>query len=162
MNDVIISKAKKLVKRCGNTDPFRIASEIGVKVHFSELGMMKGMYAYIKRNRYVVVNNTIDENMQKIVCAHELGHDQLHREMAKNKWTQEFMVFNMNERPEYEANIFATEILLPDEQIIELARDGLDIEQIARAMYSDVNLVACHLLRTLYFWLCQEKSFCNF
>lgn len=48
----------------------------------------------------------------------------------------------MNERPEYEANVFAAELLLPDDNIIELTDSEYDIEQIARAMSSDVNLVA--------------------
>ena len=47
----------------------------------------------------------------------------------------------MNTRPEYEANIFAAELLLPDEQILDLIDMGYDSEQIARKMYADVNLV---------------------
>jgi Zn-dependent peptidase ImmA (M78 family) len=145
LNGVIITKARLLVRRCGVSDPFHIAKEIGAEVYFTDLGLLKGMYACIKRNRFIVINNTLDPPTQKIVCAHELGHDQLHREMAKNRWLQEFMIYNMNERPEYEANVFAAEILLPDDDILALLDDGLDIEQVARVMDSDVNLVALKL-----------------
>ena len=141
----IVDKAQYLVKRYATANPFRIAAAIGVNIHFCELGTLKGMYAHIKRNRFIVINNTLDEHLQKIVCAHELGHDQFHREMLKNKWMHEFILYDMNKRPEYEANLFAAEILLPDEEIIEMSNDGLDIEQIARAIYSDVNLVALKL-----------------
>jgi Zn-dependent peptidase ImmA (M78 family) len=55
------------------------------------------------------------------------------------------MLYNMNQRPEYEANVFAAELLLRDMDIIELSDSGLDIEQIARSLYSDVNLVALKL-----------------
>lgn len=45
-------------------------------------------------------------------------------------------------RMEYEANMFAAQIALPDEDILELIYNGYDVGQIARAMESDINLVA--------------------
>ena len=145
MNESIIMRARKLVRSCETTDPFRIARDIGVEVHYDDLGKLKGMYAFIKRNRFIVINNRLSERVKRIVCAHELGHDQFHRELAKDKWLQEFMIYNMNLRTEYEANIFASEILLPDDELLELTDNGYDIEQIAGTMYSDVNLVALKL-----------------
>lgn len=74
---------EKLVKRCGSRAPFEIARQLGVHVMLCEnLGSLKGMYRVIKRNRFIFLNNSLDENMLRIVCAHELGHDQLHRNMA--------------------------------------------------------------------------------
>lgn len=43
---------------------------------------------------------------------------------------------------EYEANMFAAQIALPDEEILEYIYGGYDVGQIARAMSSDINLVA--------------------
>ena len=78
-----------------------------------------------------------------VICAHEIGHDQLHRNMAKNDAIQEFMLYDMATKPEYEANIVAAEILLDTDTIIEYIYDyGFTSEQIARVMYSDINLVA--------------------
>ena len=37
----------------------------------------KKMYAYVLRNRYIVLNNNLGEVEERIVLAHELGHDQL-------------------------------------------------------------------------------------
>ena len=75
---------EKLVKRCGSRDPFEIARQLGINVMLCEnFGSLKGMYRVIKRNRFIFLNNSLDENMLRIVCAHELGHDQLHRNMAK-------------------------------------------------------------------------------
>lgn len=48
----------------------------------------------------------------------------------------------MKSRPEYEANLFASEILLPDDIILALARDGYDIEQISKELCTDINLIA--------------------
>ena len=73
-----------LVKRCGTRDPFRIARELGIEVLFCEdFGPLKGMYRVIKRNRFIFINKDLSPRMQTIVCAHEIGHDQLHRNMAK-------------------------------------------------------------------------------
>jgi Zn-dependent peptidase ImmA (M78 family) len=55
---------------------------------------------------------------------------------------QEFMLYDMKSRPEYEANLFASEILLPDDAIFSYAHEGYDIEQIARILYTDINLIA--------------------
>ena len=145
LNEAIIKKTRQLIRQCESSDPFRIARESGAEIIFRDLGKLKGMYACIKRNRYIVVNPYMNAWLQKLVCAHELGHDQLHRELAVNQWMHEFMIYNMNQRTEYEANVFAAELLLQDRDIIELSDGGLDIEQIARTLYSDVNLVALKL-----------------
>ncbi len=66
---------------------------------------------YISRASFEKLhNNSLDENMLRIVCAHELGHDQLHRNMAKTTPIHEFMLYDMKSKPEYEANIVAAEI----------------------------------------------------
>jgi Zn-dependent peptidase ImmA (M78 family) len=79
--------------------------------------------------------------MQSTVCAHELGHDQLHRVFASDNYFREFALYDMTLRPEYEANVFAAELLLPDEDIIDLITLGYDNAQIAQALNSDTNLV---------------------
>ena len=82
--------------------------------------------------------------MENIVLLHELGHDSLHRDEAtKVGGFKEFNIFDIRDsRMEYEANIFATQIALPDDDFLELAEQGYDVQQIARTMHSDVNLVA--------------------
>ena len=91
---------EKLVKRCGSRDPFEIARQLGINVMRCEnFGSLKGMYRVIKRNRFIFLNNSLDENMLRIVCAHELGHDQLHRNMAKTTPIHEFMLYDMKSKP---------------------------------------------------------------
>ena len=45
-------------------------------------------------------------------------------------------------RMEYEANLFAAQLMLPDDEIKELIYRGYDVQQIAKTMRSDINLVA--------------------
>ena len=134
----------RLVKRCGTRDPFEIAADIGVEVMFCDnFGPLKGMYRVIKRNRFIFINNQLSEQMQRIVCAHELGHDQLHRELAQNSPLREFVIYDMKSKPEYEANIVASEILLDSDEVLDYIYNyHYTAEQIASAMYTDINLVA--------------------
>ena len=141
--DYITQKGAKLVQRCGTRDPFKIAKELGIKVMFvDDFEKLKGVYRVIKRNRWIFINSNLPERMQKIVCAHELGHDQLHRDFAKGDGLMEFVLYDMDSRPEFEANVLASQILLPDDEILEHIYNGCDAEQIARIMGSDINLVA--------------------
>lgn len=144
---------EKLVKRCGTRDPFEIARQIGVEVLFCpDFGSMKGMYRVVRCNRFIFINDSLTPQMQHIVCAHELGHDQLHRDLAKTGALQEFMLYDMTTKPEYEANIVAAEILLDTDEVLDYVYHyGYTSEQIARAMGTDINLVAlkvAHLAET--------------
>ena len=135
---------EKLVRRCGTRDPFEMARQLGVEVLFCpDFGSMKGMYRVIRRNRFIFLNDGLTPQMQRIVCAHELGHDQLHRNLATTGAIQEFMLYDMTTKPEYEANIVAAEILLDSGEVLDYVyRCGYTTEQIARAMETDINLVA--------------------
>lgn len=129
--------------------------ELGIEVLFcDDFGPLKGMYRVIKRNRFIFINKDLSERMQRIVCAHELGHDQLHRHFAKGNMLQEFMLYDMATKPEYEANIVAAEILLDTDELLEyIYQYGYTSEQIARVMNTDINLVAlkiAHLAETGY------------
>lgn len=145
-----------LVKRCGTRDPFRIAKELGITVldDCDNFGPLKGMYRIIKRNRFIFLNKDLSPEMKQIVCAHELGHDQLHRHLATSAGLQEFSLYDMRTKPEYEANIVAAEILLDTNEVLEYIYNyGYTSEQIARAMNTDINLVAlkiAHLAETGY------------
>ena len=142
-NSTITEKAIALMRRCGTRDPFSIASELGINMMYTDaLHRLKGIYRVIKRNRFIILNNKNSAELNRIVCAHELGHDQLHREYAKECALQEFMLYDMSTRREYEANVFAATLLLDDETVIELIEDGLDTVAIAAAMNTDINLVA--------------------
>jgi len=77
----------------------------------------------------------------RTICAHELGHDRLHQHLAKDKALQEFMLYDMRSRPEYEANIFAGELLIDDDEVLALVEDGYDVCQIADELGEDMNLV---------------------
>jgi Zn-dependent peptidase ImmA (M78 family) len=57
------------------------------------------------------------------LAAHELGHDRLHKEIALLKGFQEVELFDMASPVEYEANLFAAEFLIDDQELLELLND---------------------------------------
>jgi len=140
--DYIQTVAQELIIKYDTRDPFELCKAIGVEVFYADLGSLKGMYKYLKKNRFAVINENLDPFTKRLVCAHELGHDILHQNLAKQVCLQEFMLYDMKSRPEFEANLFASEILLSDDNILILAHEGLDIEQISKELCVDINLVA--------------------
>lgn len=139
-----IIKANKLVKKFGTRNADRLAEELGVIVKPINFKNQKGVYKVIERNRFIFIKEALDPIMHNIVLLHELGHDSLHRKDAiTTGGFQEFNIFNMqNNWMEYEANLFAAQISLPDDELLEYITMGYDVAQIASAMYSDINLVA--------------------
>ena len=47
-----------------------------------------------------------------------------------------------NNRMEYEANLFASQVSLPDDAFLELVERGFSANQIVQTLNSDINLVA--------------------
>lgn len=137
----IVDRAKKLVKKVGSRDPEEIAAQLGIIIIPVPFTRQKGVYKVIERNRFIFIKEDLCPEMRKIVLLHEIGHAVLHRGEAK--LFQEFSIFDTrNDRREYEANSFAAEIALPDEEVLEYIREGYDAETIAKCMGSDKNLVA--------------------
>ncbi len=76
-----------------------------------------------------------------MVMAHELGHATLHRKnncyFIKNK------TLLLNSRPEREANLFAAELLIPDEIISE--NYNYTVSQLSRLLGYDEKLIELRL-----------------
>lgn len=142
----IYSKATDIVKHTGTRNPIKIAQEIGVMVRTSsDLDKLLGLYIYILKHRVILLNDKLDEIMAKMVCAHELGHDTLHREFAKSNGLKEYKLFGLKDTTELEANIFAAHLLIDNDSIFSLIKDGYDIAQIAKFLNVNTNLVLIKL-----------------
>ena len=140
----IVQTANNLVRDLGTRDPHKIARELGIEIIPMNYKRQRGAYKVLLRNRFIFIKNDLHPVMENIVLLHEIGHDVLHRkEAVKAGGFKEFNIFNMQEsRMEYEAYVFVSQVSLDDEEILEYIRYGYDIQQIARAMHSDTNLVA--------------------
>jgi len=76
------------------------------------------------------------------LVAHELGHDRLHKEVAMLKGFQEVELFDRAQPTEYEANIFAAEVLIDDNELLELLNDeDKSFFDVARELYIPAPLL---------------------
>lgn len=140
----IVKIVNRLIDRCGTRNPYRVAKELGINIIYRNFDKQRGAYKVILKNRFIFLKNGMHPVVEQIVLWHEIGHDILHRQEAVAAGGfKEFNIFDMREnRMEYEANIFASQASLPDDTILEYIKNGYDIQQIARAMCSDINLIA--------------------
>lgn len=120
--EYIVKRANTVIKRCGTRDPFDICEALGVNVKFTPLcPELKAYYFYQSRIRSVVISSELDEDTARLVCAHELGHILLHAEMLKlMRCIYETSICVLSDSTEYEANIFASELLIDDGRLTEL------------------------------------------
>jgi Zn-dependent peptidase ImmA (M78 family) len=61
-----------------------------------------------------------------MVAAHELGHDRLHHHLARVSPLKDFMLYDMTSRTEYLANLFASELLISDDEVEECVSENMD------------------------------------
>ena len=140
----IIQKANKIVCECETRDSERIARDLDITVMPRPFKRQKGAYKVIERNRFVFIKQDLHPVLYKIVLLHEIGHDTNHRaEAIKAGGFREYNIFDIQaSQMEYEANLFAAEVSLPTDDVLELIELDYTIQEIARALHSDFNLVA--------------------
>lgn len=106
----------KLVRRYKTNCPYTIAQELGIRVSFADLGKStRGIYYRKLRRRFIVIHNALSQEWQRFVCAHELGHERLHKGVGHS-----FSVQNTLHNPgkyERQANLFAVRLLVHEDQV---------------------------------------------
>ena len=138
--------ADGLFEKYRTRNPFKVIEGEGIRLCYNfEFADIKGFYAVINGSRNIVINGNLDDSLKKIVAAHELGHDLLHRELAGNSALYETALFDLCARPEYEANLFAADFLIPDEEVLKAAEEGLSSFEAAAELFSDVRLFSIKL-----------------
>ena len=146
MSQYILNSANKLINKYKTRDPFSLIKSLGIELMFdASFSKLKGFYTLMNRQAYIVINSNLTEEKMRIVAAHELGHHILHRNFAKKNILQEFELYDMTATTEYEANCFAAELLICDEEIIGHINSGYDMNQIAALLNTDINLVGIKL-----------------
>ncbi|MED1539126.1 MULTISPECIES: ImmA/IrrE family metallo-endopeptidase [Bacillus] len=106
--------ALELANKFKTTDPFEIAERLNINVFYQNLHpSIMGFYKYHKKNQYICINENLDDHSQIVTCAHELGHCKMHKHInTPFLRTNTFLTVDKLER---QANLFAVELLMPDE-----------------------------------------------
>lgn len=139
---LIYKDVKKLIAHHGTRDPRVILQDRNVKlIPFKENTKLLGMYKIILRNKFVFYNPYIDERILNMVFAHELGHDVYHQKYAKDNDFVEYELFNITNTTELEANLFASHLLIDEEELMEHIKEGKCYEELSSLFNVNINLM---------------------
>lgn len=123
-NGYIYNETERLVKKFRTRDPFEILEGMHIVVgETSRYQKLKGYCFMSCQTIYVMISSFLSEEEKKIVAAHELGHIILHRAQLKMAPMKDDTLYNMMDNTEYQANLFAADLLLEDSDIAEMAQD---------------------------------------
>ena len=103
----IIDTVEKLTKKYDTRDPYELCKCLGIKIHFYDMEKkLKGFFFYQSRQKNIVIDSNVNEVLERILVAHELGHAVLHTKIAMMKGFQEMEVLDSGSPEEDEANFF--------------------------------------------------------
>lgn len=109
-------RVKNLIEKYNTSNPYKLCKKLKINIEYVDLGEIKGYFKRVLRNKYIVINETLDEYSQKVVLCHELGHAIFHNSKKINFMKKNFL--NYTPELEKEANEFAIELLSYDIQEI--------------------------------------------
>ena len=104
-------------RKYDTSNPFDLSACLGIKVIFEDLGTINGYYNKQLRMKQIHINQNLPEHIRKLTCAHELGHALLHPN-ANTPFLRSCTFYSVN-KLEIEANTFAAELLISDDDIKE-------------------------------------------
>lgn len=110
-------------KKYKTLDPYELAEAMGIIIHRMELGNTRGFCYTSRRIKQIILNNNLPEWTERFVLAHEIGHLVMHPKHSAPFLQSTF--FSMD-RFEIEANKFATELIIPDDELMDMYEYTVD------------------------------------
>lgn len=136
-------KVRSLVKKYKTRDPYTISKELGIIVKFKQLSpnSPKGIFKKVLRRKFIIINMTriIDKFDLKIVLAHELGHAVRH--CSNSAFFLHDHTLYARGKFEREANEFAAELLIDENELDEFYLQNCSINQIALCYKVPIELI---------------------
>lgn len=129
MNNRIHDYVTKLCKSYDTTNPFNIAKQKNILIIKENLGTINGYYNMPLRQKQIHLNENLNEFDMRFTCAHELGHALLHPK-ANTPFLLSSTLLSVD-KLEIEANSFAIEMLLTDDELSKLIIEYNDIDTIS-------------------------------
>ena len=129
------------VKKFDTRNPFEIADCLNIQMQVGQLGSICGCYLFLKNHRCIFLNENLPDSDMKLVMSHELGHAIMHRRL--NCYFIRNKTLLLDSKIETEANLFAAELLIPDEVITE--HRNYTTEQLARLLGYNQKLIEMRL-----------------
>ena len=127
--EVIKREANRLKMKYRTNDPFEMCEALNIRVCLKPMGKHEdssnGFYLAHSRCKIATINSDLPEHIQRIILPHELGHGVIHV-TPKLCTFHETTVLNESNRMEYEANIFAAEFMMNDDDVFDALQMQLD------------------------------------
>ena len=123
MNCYIFSTAERLQRNYKTRDPFELLDAMRVVVSMSNVFRrdgLKGFCTILNQTKYVVINSKLDIEEQRVVAGHECGHIVVHPHILKLGAFKDHDVYQASGKLEREANFFAADFLISDEEVLDL------------------------------------------
>lgn len=116
MGNYIKEIVRKYTLQYDTRNPFKLAEFLNIEVQLGTPGCA-GCYMFLKNHRYIFLDQNLEEMELLQVMAHELGHAILHRK--QNCYFIRNKTLLLNSKTELEANLFAAELLIDDDIVLE-------------------------------------------
>ena len=130
-----------LVRKYRTRNPFEIIRGLNVILVFVPLVDTRAFYQYFQRNNIIYIDENLPYHEQVFECAHELGHMFLHKKT--NVIFMDTRTGFNTDKFENEANMFAMNLLIGDETLIEYQEYTL--EQLSRVLGYEERLIDLRL-----------------
>ncbi|MCC2255954.1 ImmA/IrrE family metallo-endopeptidase [Ruminococcus sp. CLA-AA-H200] len=145
--DTIHNTTEKLARRFQTRDPIEILEGLHVILgESSRYKRLKGYCFLSCQTIYVMFNSALSEYEKRIVAAHELGHITLHRSQLRIAPMSDSQLYNMVDKTEYQANLFAADLLISDQAVEGLSQNpDLDYFDFCSTLYVPPELMSFKL-----------------
>ena len=125
--ETISQIASRIKRKYDEDDPERLCREMGIKLLRRCMGRnpgaCKGFFIRKDRIRCITLNADLPASQQRIILLHEFGHAVLHGNTATECAFHDFELFDGVAQFEYEANIYAAEHDMSDEEVLEVLNE---------------------------------------
>ena len=142
-----VTSGEELLKQYSIKDfPFDVASfatdKLGIRIKYDNLDNdISGKLSKEGNNYVITVEKRHPENRQRFTIAHELAHYFLHKDLKEEFEDTVFFRGADSDTFEFQANLFAGDILMPKEEFLRQIRNGNSkIENLAQ--YFGVSTLA--------------------
>ena len=127
--------ANNLVKKYNTRNPYELCDYLNIPVLYEPLGNIKGLFQNALDIPIIHLNSNFSKEELKPVLAHELGHALLHNNF--NVCFLKNYTFSVTDKYENEANIFASHLLISDEDLNDYSSEYeyLTIEQLSKHFF---------------------------
>lgn len=140
----LCESVEKLKKKYDEPDPFRLCRAMGIVLLMEPMGTapdaVKGFFLERNRIRTITINSDMPKVIQRIILAHELCHAINHRNCGIHTF-HEVTLFDQTSLLEKDANLFAAEYLLNDQEVFEVLNQDTTFSSAASALYVPAELL---------------------